>query len=204
MGPSIRGIIAATAFGCSILTSGISYAASNDGKFSVRGIGSQSCKTFTTGLSGQNGSEVALRATIWIAGWLSHANRVAENTYDVHPLAETRAVAEVVRRVCLQNPETMIETILESTTKSVANGAQTHFSDLVDITAGAEKVTIRKETLKSLQERLISMNFLAQGSADAVYGPATREAIQTFQSSKKITITGIPDTLTLFLAFVEN
>lgn len=182
---------------------GSAFAADSEGQFVVRGLGGQSCASLNEALKGENGKLVALRLTDWVSGWLSHANRVTDSTYDVHPVSEAGAISEIVRRICVANTEASIETVLHSSVQSVKRGAQTANSAMITIKIDDKQTRIRGAIMKPLQERLVDLKYLEKKQADGVYGPATRKALEAFQSDSKIAVTGLPDPITVYLAFLE-
>lgn len=182
---------------------GSAFAADSEGQFVVRGLGGRSCASLNEALKGENGKLVALRLTDWVSGWLSHANRVTDSTYDVHPVSEAGAISEIVRRICVANTEASIETVLHSSVQSVKRGAQTANSAMITIKIDDKQTRIRGAIMKPLQERLVDLKYLEKKQADGVYGPATRKALEAFQSDSKIAVTGLPDPITVYLAFLE-
>ena len=179
-------------------------AATSEGSFSVRGIGGQTCETVLERLTEANSDTVVAELNGWVAGWLSHANREAADTFDVHPLRSVSAISEVVSRLCAGNPKALLETVMMVSTASVGSGRVEGMSEVQIYTVGDASFSMRNETMQDLQNVLVARGILETKQADGVFGPATQTAIAEFQKLLALPETGRPDPLTLFLAFSDQ
>jgi len=180
------------------------FAATPDGSFSVRGIGGQTCADMRTQLAGENADVAVAELNGWVAGWLTHANRSTDDTFDVHPLRSITAISEIVSRLCAGNPEALVETVMTLSTTSIASGRVDGTSEIQSYTVGEASFTMRDETMQDLQSALVTRELLEEKQADGIFGPATVSAISAFQKLVELPETGIPDPLTLFLVFTDQ
>lgn len=195
-------LAAAVAVSCAIAAP--ARAVTPEGTFAVRGIGAQTCARLNEALSG--GQAAAARASMaaWTAGWLSHANRSTENTFDLHPVLNNGDIAELLARLCRSNPDAIIETVLSSSTASLQSGAAEVASDPVEIESDGRRVVLREAVLRKTQDTLVAAGLLEPRMADGAYGPATAEALRKFQADRGIPFSGLPDMVTLYLLFIDG
>lgn len=175
-------------------------AATTEGLFAARGTGAQACETL--GEAGDTGREGNLAAlSVWIAGYVSHANRATPDRFDVSPIVDNQVLASIVAQFCSQNPTALIENVVASVLQMTANGGQSTESDLIELRNEQAVTTLRAGTLIEVQQALVAEGFLAQGDVDGAYGPTTRDALSTFQEQRSLTATGLPDPLTMLNLF---
>lgn len=183
------------------LTVDTAQAATSEGSFASRGLGARSCSEVIELIQGGEEQTVEAQLSAWVAGYISHANRATQGIFDVMSIQDTSAVATLVARVCAQNPEALMEPAMATLLSSMSSGAQTIDSQLLTITHEDLSTSISQESLRMLQEQLISLELLNEEAADGAFGPKTRSAIESFQEANGLVQTGIPDPLTLFVAF---
>jgi hypothetical protein len=187
------------------LTPGLAAAATKDGSFSVRGIGSQQCKSVVQAVSDKKSGPITASVLgSWIAGYLSHSNRMAAGVFELMPISDTMVVAQMVVNVCKGNPDIMVEPAVAIAIKSLNGAAQNADSSIVDIKNDKYETQVRKAVVVRVQEELAKQKLLPAGSADGNYGPNTRDALVAFQKSKKMTETGIPDPATIIDLFFSE
>ena len=73
-------------------------------------------------------------------------------------------------------------------------------ADRVKIGDGKQSVALYRETVRSMQERLIALGFL-KGKADGAFGPGTKASVEAFQKAASLDPTGIPDARTMLGIF---
>lgn len=176
-----------------------SNAATQENTFAARGLGSQTCQLLVSSLEGRSRELASQQITAWISGYLSHANRVTPNTYDVSPIVDITDLGTIVARLCDQNPELTIEPVLSRVLDILRPASLTNSSDIVTLQNDLGNVQIRQEVLMKVQDALIQDGVLEAGSADGVYGPRTATAISNFQQKIGLPVTGLPDAVTIFV-----
>lgn len=185
------------------MSAGISRAATDDGAFVVRGYGGQSCSDLISSLGGDQKDINFLRFSEWLSGWLSSANRFQSGYYDVFPVSEIGGTSNIVLRVCSKNPDSLIEDVLHSVVSAAIAGASTTSSSITNIQHEGNKVRLRAEVLLKVQNRLVSLGLLEEKMADGKFGNATKNALLSFQGSRGLRLTGIPDAFTTYMLFLD-
>lgn len=179
-------------------------AAAEDGTFAVRGIGARQCAEIVSLLTGPERNNTALQLSSWAAGYLSHANRSTPGVYDVMPIQDMLDVATLVARMCENNPDALVEPVMERFVALLSSGQQSDASELTTISAGERDIQIRQSAMAAIQRNLISRNLLEAGNDDGLFGPMTRAALTQFQAANDLPETGVPDALTVYAIFVER
>lgn len=175
-------------------------AATTEGLFAARGIGAQVCDSISDTDEESRDASVAALST-WIAGYLSHANRVTPDRFEVTPVVDNRVLAAIVVQLCTQNPAALIENVFASVLDLTAAGGQPTESDLIELRNGDAVTTLRAAALAEVQQALASLDLLAQADIDGAYGPRTRNALTAFQEQRSLAPTGVPDPVTLLNLF---
>lgn len=179
----------------------LSFAASSDGNFAARGIGAQSCVNLTTALAGETKEVTSIQLGAWVAGYLSHANRVTAGTYDIMPIQNIYGVATILARICDRNPQSLIEPAMDGIVSVMRDHTQPTDSPLSVVENEGKEIAVRQAVLRDAQRLLIAQGYLDTGNDDGAYGPKTRDALSQFQQSKNLEANGLPDALTLFVLF---
>lgn len=175
-------------------------AATADGTFAARGIGAFTCERIVN-LEGDDRDSAILTLSSWIAGYVSHANRMAENQFEVTPFFDNAVLASMVVQLCDENPAALVESIFASVLEATAGGGQQAESELVELQNGDFTVTLRSGALARVQQVLSEKDFLAPAEVDGEYGPKTRDALVSFQQQQALTQTGLPDAPTMLGLF---
>lgn len=194
----------AIALGAVLTASGPSSAASPSGVFAVRGLGAQKCADLVARLaSGDSNKEIEILAA-WAAGYLSQYNRSTAATYEAMPIVDNAAIARLAASVCRSSPDSIVESVFASIVASFQRGALGEESELIEIKGETGGTTLRTALLRKVQEQLVEGGFLPANAADGQYGPRSRQALKSFQASKGLAQTGIPDPATLILMFARG
>src|SRR5690606_23244687 len=90
------------------------FAASDDGAFSVRGIGAKRCAEMLPAAAGPNGAATKEILGSWVAGYLTHANRQTSGVFEAMSIGDTLIVAQMVVNLCRANPDRMVEAAVAS------------------------------------------------------------------------------------------
>jgi peptidoglycan hydrolase-like protein with peptidoglycan-binding domain len=177
---------------------GAVLAASEDGLFATRGTGSLTCTDYVSRLQGENGTEVRNELALWLSGYLSHANRSQSGFYDVSPVNSIPALAAIIGRVCVANPDALVETAVNTVLISMSELAPRSETPESVVRNGDLSVAISEDVLLRVQQKFVAQGLLDESAADGKWGPMTREAILVYQGQRSLRQTGIPDPLTLF------
>jgi murein L,D-transpeptidase YcbB/YkuD len=175
-------------------------AATEDGSFSIRGLGAQECGAIVEPL--QNDAAAATAATAWLLGYTTAFNRVQEDTFDVSPLVDATAMLRMVVGTCQRAPDALVETVAFEVLRALATARVIGSTPIVETRAGDQVATVRRETLASMQSKLIELGHLS-GSPDGAFGPQTAAALRAFQQEQELPQTGIADPATVVRLLVE-
>lgn len=181
-------------------------AATEDGQFAVRGMGSLTCAALVeAATSEEEGRQSITLLANWIAGYLSHVNRSTETMFDAVPVQDNRAIAGIVTRICAENPDQMTEAVVATVVSAFGDVSVGVASDAVEIRAEDRAVLVRQPVLVAVQQRLAELGHLPSDAvADGVFGPQTQRGLEQFQGQRGLTVTGLPDAATLFSLFATS
>lgn len=177
----------------------LAVAATTDGEFSARGVGSLTCAALTELLGGQEAQLQNDLLASWIAGYVSHANRVTDGAFEVMAIQDNYGIGVLVANVCSGNPAVLVETAVAAVTTQMTDSTIDDMSEMVEVEVDSQRVVLRAETLVAVQKHLVDSGLLENDDADGSFGPKTRVALQSFQKSKGLSETGLPDFVTLFV-----
>jgi hypothetical protein len=176
-------------------------AATESGKYAIRGAGLLDCKTFLE--EQQKESKAYLMIGGWIDGYITGINQYAADTYDATSFESTELFAELIENHCKKNPDDRLFPVMNSIVHQRWDSRVTDQSRLVGIQLGEQSVRIYEETLSRIQARLAEKGYFelpVTGQFDA----KTITAIAAFQETLEgYEATGFPDQATLFALFAE-
>lgn len=183
------------------LAIGDAAASDANGNYAVVGAGAQSCASFKQAAA--DGGPQLINYISWLQGYVSHMNRSTAETYDVVPVSEPVAFANLVLRVCSQDDKQSFELAVLKTINVFAPLRVTTESPLVQISWNGKQLSVRQETIKTVQAKLLERG-LYDSAVDGTFGPKTAEAIIAFQKSKNLPETGLPDGVTLANLLIQE
>lgn len=183
------------------LAAGGAAASDANGNYAVVGAGAQSCASFRQ--AAVDGGPQLVNYISWLQGYASHMNRSTAETYDVMPVAEPVAFAQLVLRVCAQDENQSFELAALKTINVFAPLRVQTESPLVQISWNEKQLSVRQETIRIVQQELQERGLYAS-AVDGTFGPKTAEAIIAFQKSKGLPETGLPDGVTLANLLIEG
>ncbi len=168
-------------------------AADADGRFALRSLATLSCGQVVDAIERSEGEDLQTlvsQLSIWLGGYLTHANRVTPDVFDIVPFGAERDVLAVIVNRCEQlPPETNFEAAAASVVSVLSSLAVPQESPLRNLEG---ILPLRESTIVRVQERLIALGHL-EGAADGVVGPMTRAAIVAFQEARGAQNTGFLD-----------
>lgn len=182
MRKSVATLIAAS---LAALSQAAVHAADADGNFAIRGVGSQSCGAVVEALTradDQQRGEIVMTLSIWMGGYLTHANRVIADRFDAVPFVSDVDMLAIVVDRCEAAPEALFETAAHDILALLAPVGVPGMSEVAQL---ADSVALRSSTVRALQQALIDRGFL-EGDADGLVGPMTRAAVQRFNAAQGI------------------
>ncbi len=177
-----------------IATAPAASAADADGNYAVRGLGGQSCERFTQAAEAEQGN--AGLFVHWMAGYMTGLNRSQEETFDVSPILDNNAMGQLLLNVCADNPDVAVETATARLLNTLAPARVRQASEVMQAEAGERRVAVRRSTLAAVQQELQRLGHYG-GGIDGIYGSGSRNALEAYQESEGLTVTGLPDPATL-------
>jgi Putative peptidoglycan binding domain len=175
-------------------------AADSKERFQAYGLGRLTCKRFVEACDAKK-DDCQVVAPTWFEGYLTGFNALFDDTYDILPWQPPGILAEFTLNVCRQNPDALVLQVANDLIRQVfiPDRIKTA-SDRVRIGEGKDAVAFYRETIRSLQQRLVDMGFL-KGGVDGSFGPGTKAGVEAFQKANGLPATGIPDMRTMLAAF---
>lgn len=192
------------ALGATLLLSGPLQAADDDGDYAIRGAGGFACERYVQAVEEQ-GDNVR-QFVRWMEGYATGLNRLQDDTFDVSPILDPAAMANLMVSICRQNPEIAFETAVAQGMNSLSPVRERAASAAETLENDGNTLMVRRETMRRVQQALAELGHY-DSSIDGLYGPGTRRAIVAFQESAELASTGLPDPdtlLNLLLARVEE
>lgn len=167
--------------------------------FSARGLGALACSDLLTMITGPERDVTSELIVAWMAGYISHANRITPETYDIVPVQDLYGVATVLARICERNPSELVEPMANLVVNAFQPLAVSEAGEVLEISNDTTTIRVARSVVQQVQDRLIERGLMPAGSADGQFGPMTRTALTEFQEGLGATPTGIPDVITVFL-----
>ncbi|MGF1607220.1 MAG: peptidoglycan-binding protein [Rhodothalassiaceae bacterium] len=183
-------------FSLAVLTAGMPAVQARDaeGNAAIKGSGQAKCEIFIQSLN--DNKQEAVLFVGWLNGFMSGINLFEEKTFDIVPWQPPAYLVALMRNYCTQNPEEPFHSAALKLARSFAPTRLAERSDVVQVPHEEGQLPIYKAVLQRVQEHLIEEGYLI-GSADGLYGPATKRALEAYQQARGIEVTGIPDLNTL-------
>lgn len=172
----------------------VAHAADKDGNFRIKDFGTESCQRYVAEKS--NDSAVYYLSRSWLNGYLTAYNHKIPGTYDAAGDFGIDALAAWLEAYCKANPQsdfitatTALITVLEPV--RLQKNPQT-----IEATAQNQTIRIAQETMQRVQQALKDRGHY-QGATDGLFGARTQTALEAFQRAEGLTVTGLPDQVTL-------
>ncbi len=175
-------------------------AADSQGRFAVRNAGMMSCADFVKEKVPQTPKLGQYLG--WLDGYLSAVNQYTPQTYDVIPWGNTLFLATLLESYCKKHPEERFYLAVNKLAASMLPQRLSEASELIAAENKGKKTFIYQATLARVQAHLQDKGYY-KGKPDGQWGDKTRQALETYQKEHKLTVTGLPDQLTLYLIFKE-
>lgn len=169
-----------------------------EGQYALRGLGGARCEDLTAAADGGQAQQVRDLLAAWIAGYLTHANRVGAGAFDLVDVQDDGAVAAVVLNLCRKNPAAAAEPVLAALVQKLAAWQISGSSPQLEVAGVAGTTTrIREETLMRVQELLTRQGYMSAPATPGTFDDATGAALSALQAARSLPVTGVPDATTL-------
>ncbi len=163
-------------------------AADNQGRAAPKGWGLASCQQFLD--QAKESEENVIRIGSWLEGYISAANVYSEDTYDLAPWQDPVYLLNIIGRNCQNAPEERFIRVVHAYVQYLAQGRLKERDDVLIATSGENRRPVYKSVLIDVQEALGI-------TADGVFGPGTKSALEEYQKANNLPQTGLPDSLTI-------
>lgn len=174
----------------------------SNGQFAIKGAGLQTCESLVKSWDGQS-SDLGLYAG-WVDGYLTGMNQHSKTTFDIAPWQSTTTLLSLLRQMCTQrDANDRVIDLLNDLMSDFAPARLKEQSSASAIRRGDSALVLYDETVSALQRRLTQEGF-DPGEPNGVYTDQTATALEAFQTSRGLTVTGLPDQKTLFALFVQT
>lgn len=192
--PSLAALAAAAAvFGAS------ASAGDAEGRYAVKGVGLMPCKIFVEQV--QKGSPQAAAVVAWLDGYMSGANMLIDNTYDLVSWQDG-VLPNILASTCAQAPDQPVAVMAGEIIKLIGPQRVTSAEQPQTITVGEAKRLMYPSVVRAMQQKLKDKGISV--TVDGDFGPGTQRAISGFQTSNNLPSTGFPDPRTMVALFTPG
>ncbi len=160
--------------------------ADTEGRFALRGFGTANCGQVVSAISERSANELQTfvdQLSLWLSGYLTHANRTTPDVFDIIPFGSERDLLAVIVSRCEKLPS---DANFEATTAQVISVLSVHaVQNESPISYNPGMIPLRIAIIERVQQRLIELGYLSS-SVDGLVGAETQSAIQAFRLSKNM------------------
>ena len=183
------------AFCILLLQSGAALAADSDNRFAMKGAGFLPCQAYLSARENRTSAYYMIGG--WVEGYISAHNRYAADTYDITSFESLELLLAVIETHCEANPGHRLHGVVNSMLVALAPHRLRQESPRVQVTEGARKTALSRETIRRVQAKLAARG-LYNNEVDGRFTEATKAALMAFQSDLEFEMTGFPDQTTLW------
>ena len=191
-----------TAALCAAVVAAASFstlAADADGRFAVKSAGGTRCAQFVDAVKQKDQQRVALYVG-WIAGYVSAANQLTPETFDLASWQDMRTLTALLSRHCDRNADMRFGAAVAQMSNALKKDRLQTRSDPVVAEHDGKSVRIYAETIRRAQDALSELGMYS-GSLDGKYSETFRDSLSKFQGENDLPVSGVPDQATLFALF---
>lgn len=185
-------MLASLFIGCGIP---IAFGGDKDGRYSIRGAGLLSCKTFVEERAKKSPAYMMIGG--WLDGYITAFNKLKKDTYDITPYATTELLSVVINRHCASNPDDLLAPVLDSMLIRLYEDRLDKASPFIVIRVGNYQTRLYARTVHEIQT-ILSRKGLFKEDATGKWGNSTQTSLASYQQSIGFEATGFPDQKTLW------
>jgi hypothetical protein len=168
-------------------------AVDTQGRYTVKGAGLATCGRFLE-LAKKGGREFYMFAG-FVHGYLSAANALNKQTYDLVPWQSNKVLINSIAKVCAKHKDRRFGEILRRLVLSLAPQRLTEYSDLLKV-PGDGVAPVYREVVFRMQTQLQARGHYT-GEPTSQYDEATVAAMKLFQAQAQLPVTGHADQATI-------
>jgi len=185
-----------------VLQAAAASAATENGRYAIRGAGLIDCQTYLDEQEKQSSAYLMMGG--WIDGYITGVNQYAEDTYDATSFESTELFAELIRNHCKKHPADRLFPVMNSIVAQRWPHRVTAESPLIGVRLGDKSVQMYKETLERVQQRLADKGYY-ELPASGKFDQPTISALAAFQKTlENYEASGFPDQATLWALFADG
>lgn len=133
----------------------------------------------------------------WVDGVLTGVNMTLPGTFDISPFRGAAVVQAMIIQRCAAAPGHMVHQAMFQAINALAPFRSPSDGPVVAISVNGQNIAIREETLRQVQQALMTRGFLRAGRPDGRFTESTRAALRDFQQAQRLSVTELPDPETL-------
>ena len=171
-------------------------AADPSGSFAVKGVGLSKCSAFVEAVKSKEANTFS-RYVGWLSGYLSASNQHTSNTFDLTPWQNIRTLTLALVNHCDRNADMRFAEAAVRMAASLTSERLSEKSELLPVEHEGKKHYLYKEAVRRTQAKLSELGMYT-GDMTGEFNEATKQAVTTFQTERKISATGLPDQKTMF------
>ncbi len=170
-------------------------AADTGGQFAVEGIGGSTCEGFVAAKSESSDAYWMFRG--WLDGYMTGINQYSPETYDITPWQSQNLLSALFEKFCARNPGANFFAVANKMIVELRDDRLRESSAPVVAKVGERSIGVYRYTLRRVQA-LLKEGGHYEGEVDGLFGPNTQRALESYQKQNGLTVTGLPDQVTLF------
>ncbi len=159
------------------------------GRYTVKGAGLATCAKFLE-IAKEGGREFYMFAG-FVHGYLSAANALSQQTYDLVPWQTDKVMLHSIAKVCAKHKERRFGEIMRRLVQSLTAQRLTEYSDLLQV-PGDGVAPIYREVVFRIQTRLKALGHYTD-EPSSQYDESTVSAMKAFQAEAQLPVTGHAD-----------
>lgn len=168
------------------------YAAEDDGRFAVHGVGRAACADFTRVRAA--GSAEYRQFGGWISGYITALNQMAPKTFDLVAFETLDTLSQYISNYCQKNPKSTFIEAARAVTLVMGPTKIEKFEGFIEF-PGQPPIRLYKQVAAAAVARLRQLGHA--GDIDPHDVEAMSAALQAFQADNGLEQTGRPDQVTL-------
>ena len=174
-------------------------AASQDGSFSVDGVGARPCGDFAKAVQ-DNNQPLVIAYTGWTEGFVSAFNAFRDDTFDLTPWQTAPVIMQKMLKFCTANPDTQYLDGLAKLSAVLNSQRMTEKSEIVQTQYDGQSAPLPAEVLSRVRE-VLAQTGAEVGTPEGEFGPEFADALLDYQKANSLPETGVPDQITLNAMF---
>lgn len=166
-------------------------------RFAVKGAGRLECAAYMDARKNKGSAEYQ-RLMGFIEGYITAANRYEPDTFDLSPWHNAAAFDIITSNYCKDHPTATLISVVQQMVTGFRTIRVAKFSPMLEVGAGKNRAFVYQAVLRRSQQAL-KVRGLYTGVEDGQYTKPLGDAFASFQKSKGLTATGVPDPATLWM-----